>query len=135
MSGYRVLVTGSRSWTDYGTVQVEIGQVVAEQMALTGEAYPRITVVHGAARGADSLAAKAAADYRLDTEPHPADWRQHGKRAGMIRNAEMVNAGADVCLAFIRDTSPGATHCANLAEKCGIPVRRFTDTAEAPGTG
>jgi len=96
-------------------------------MAETGDPYPAVIVVHGAARGADSLAARAAEEYRLQLEPHPADWNGYGRQAGFIRNAEMVSLGADLCLAFYWQGAgnKGTEHCARQAENAGIPVRRI----------
>lgn len=54
-TAFRLLVTGSRDWYDYDRVREEIGCVVTERMAETADPYP--PVVHGAAKGADQLAA------------------------------------------------------------------------------
>lgn len=114
----RVLVTGSRDWVDIELIRDEL-----EKLA-TPNSF--ITVIHGACpRGADAIADIWAQQRAFINERHPADWSAHGKAAGFKRNAEMVNLGADVCLAFIRNGSKGATHTADLAEKAGIPVRRF----------
>ena len=131
---YRILVTGSRTWEDRALLERELDVLLTEHGALT--------LVHGAARkGADNMAQtwglnrRHASSYGAVTlEPHPADWGHYGNAAGPRRNAKMVALGADVCLAFIRDDSRGATHCARLAAQAGIPVRRF-DAYRNDGSG
>lgn len=122
----RVLVTGSRTWTDRDPVRAALNDMAATALDL-GQ---RLTVVHGGARGVDTIAGNWCAEkinlgWPVSAECHDADWHVFGKRAGIIRNKHMVDLGADLCLAFIRDDSPGAAHCAGLAEKAGIQTRVY----------
>lgn len=126
---YRVLVTGSRTWEDVRALRRALNDVLTE---LPSPATP-VTVVHGdCPHGADRQASVWVRDtqrgplFVVAEEKHPANWRVNGKRAGFIRNQLMVNLGADLVLAFIRDGSRGASHTAGLAERAGIPVHRFT---------
>lgn len=122
---YRLLVTGSRDWTDTDRVWLELGNAVG---AIHRDDISReIIIVHGdCPRGADAIADEWGRKYGATIERHPANWLLNGKRAGFIRNALMVNRGAHLCVAFIRNGSRGASHTAALAEQAGIPVRRFT---------
>lgn len=113
----RILVTGSRDWTDWKKLD--------EGLRTVGKFGEDTVLVHGDAQGVDRMAAFLWMERGFPVEAHPADWKRHGKRAGYVRNQEMVDEGADACLAFIRNASRGATMCADLAEKAGIPVRRF----------
>ena len=128
---YRILVTGSRDWDDYLAVENAIHDAY---FAACSDMSLRMIVVHGAAKGADEMAGHVAAGmaetgFPVVTEPHPADWAKWGTAAGPRRNEDMVLLGASLCLAFIKDGSRGASHCARLARKAGIPVRRFTPDA------
>lgn len=126
MKPYRVVVTGSRTWTDQDTIFGAL-DLIAEAARTAG--VPLI-VAHGNARGADMLAEewvlKRKADgWPVEVQRYPAEWAQYGKRAGFLRNERMLKPGADVVLAFILDNSKGATQCASLAEAEGIPTQRI----------
>lgn len=129
----RILITGSRTWTDDETIASAITAAydwaVSQHHVLEDGEHPELNplIVSGACpRGADRLAEEWAGRVHWPVERHPADWNQHGKQAGFVRNAEMVALGADVCLAFIKDGSKGATMTADLADRAGIPTRRYT---------
>lgn len=113
----RVLVTGSRDWENRDAIrQAFLGyDSVPEETLLVSGACPT---------GADAIAEEIAAELGWSIERHPANWNFYGKRAGFVRNSEMVKAGADVCFAFIRNESKGASMTASLAEKADIPTRR-----------
>jgi YspA, cpYpsA-related SLOG family len=125
----RILVTGSRDWLEraalYHALRVACGEFQAHRL--------RLIVVHGGCpSGADMMThdwATAHPQYGavpVIEEIHRANWNgPAGKGAGPWRNRQMVDRGADVCLAFIRNQSRGATHCAEYAEKAGIEVRYY----------
>lgn len=123
----RVLITGSRDWDDWVRIAWAFAQIRDDhRYRPADDGYPEVTLVSGACpSGADLLAEQLADQFEWRIERHPADWDQYGKRAGFLRNSEMVNLGADVCLAFIKNESRGASMTARLAEEAGIPTRRF----------
>jgi hypothetical protein len=107
----RVIVCGSRRWRDRG-------RIIARLADLPGDS----TVVHGHAAGADKIAHQEAQKLGLLVEPHPADWDRYGKRAGIVRNCEMAELDADLCIAFWDGRSAGTRHMIETATLYGIPV-------------
>lgn len=94
-----------------------------------GASLSEVIVVHGdCPRGADAMAANFVYSHpELRQEPHPANWRRFGRRAGFVRNELMVRKGATICLAFIRNGSAGTSMCTRMAQDADIPIRRFLD--------
>lgn len=115
----RILVTISRDWDDYETAGRVLAKVVDNNWDVD------VTVVHGAS-GMDWFLAGVACAKGVEIEAHPADWKTHGKAAGIIRNNEMAKSNIDLCLAFIKNGSAGASHCARATEYMGIPTWRYT---------
>lgn len=111
----RILVTGSRDWTDREKVEEYLYLLSGEEGNV---------LVHGACpTGADRIADELTYAQPWTVERHPADWTL-GKAAGPLRNQAMVDLGADVCIAFLLPGSRGTVDCAARAEAAGIRVVR-----------
>ena len=118
---YRILVTGSREWSQRDVMGYNILALV--QQVDRDDPDREVIIVHGAAKGADLMAADIGTAIKgVTIEPHPADWTTHGKRAGPIRNQAMVDLGADICLAFPTASSVGTWDCVRRANRAGIRV-------------
>ena len=108
----KVLVCGSRDWTDYEAIQKRLSHLP----------YP-VEIIEGGARGADKLARKAAAELGLEVVEHPANWKAYGKSAGFMRNIKMLDReNPALVIAFQKDGSRGTQHMIGAARSRGIGV-------------
>lgn len=115
----RVLVTGSREWTDEHRVWNELDALV--------EIYGAFVVVQGECpTGADRFARSWAWTRAYKCESWPADWDKHGKAAGPIRNQLMVNSKPDFALAFPLPGSRGTMDCMRRLRAAGVQVKVVT---------
>lgn len=108
----KVLVCGSRSWDDYDRLFDRLAKLPQDTQ-----------LIHGGARGADSWASFAA-ESLFDPPPveFRADWEAHGKKAGILRNLQMLEEKPDLVIAFWDGRSNGTRHTINEAHKRGITV-------------
>ena len=107
----RVIIAGSRNIDNYDTVKE----------AIKKSGFEITTVISGGARGVDRLGEKYYYENNLKIQIFPADWNQHGKSAGYIRNKKMIDV-ADALIAVWDGQSKGTKHTINLANEKGIPV-------------
>ena len=119
----RLLVCGSRTFEDV--------KVVCDFLDGLNQRGSRVTtLIHGAARGADNHAAAWAAemndyeDGEIEILAFPADWDRHGKRAGYVRNQQMLDEGKpNLVVAFVDKPlaeSRGTAMMVNLARDAGV---------------
>lgn len=94
-----------------------------------GNWLPNWVVISGMAKGADTVAIEWAVVNWCQWLEFPANWKEHGKRAGIIRNQQMLDEGKpDLVIAF-----PGGrgTRCMiRLAKEAGVPVREISYLAD-----
>jgi hypothetical protein len=122
--GVWIVVTGGRDYIDYARVAATLDGFHSRQGV--------IAVVHGGARGADTLAARWADAIAIPCLKVPARWNVIGTRAGPDRNVRMLEL-AYLCakgtghavqvVAF--PGGAGTRDCTAKAAKRGFPVMQI----------
>lgn len=140
----RVLICGGRDfaalerWPDgqvkrMGTAWEQFGWGYQYLNELADSRFPRteedefgnylyaVTIISGCAKGADDLGEDWAVVNWAGLERYPADWDTHGKKAGILRNIQMLEEGKpDLVVAF--PGGRGTDHMINIAKKAGVEV-------------
>lgn len=124
MTEFRVLVCGGREYDNQERL-FEVLDNALQAATLAGKSF---TLVHGGARGADSLAglwASMRQEY-VTVRVYEADWKTHGRAAGPIRNKKMFTSEQpDVIIAF--KGGDGTAHMARIGKEAGVPVYEVKD--------
>lgn len=107
----KTIIAGSRAVTDPALVDraiAECGWEVTE-------------VISGGARGVDQLGEKWAMTHGRLLHRFPADWKQFGRSAGVLRNATMLTF-AEAVIVIWDGESRGSRHMIEIAKKSGKPI-------------
>jgi hypothetical protein len=82
--GKCLAIVGSRNLTDK--------KLFLKHVNLWIEKYGKMDIiVSGGAKGADTLAREYSLENKIPFEEYHADWNTYGKKAGPIRNTQIVN--------------------------------------------
>lgn len=112
--GIKLVVAGSREIRDR--------EVVEEAMGRAEIAFgPVSEIVHGGARGVDSLADSIARDWDVEVTLFEPEWDEYGKAAGPLRNSEMAQYG-DALVAVWDGESTGTKSMIQKAMAFGLDV-------------
>lgn len=131
----KVLVTGSRHYSEYGTVGKGISIIIND---LVGLGYKEITFMQGAATGADTHAVEfinktensifKRTGVKIKHESHPPNFAKHGSPAAYhIRNQEMVDQQPVHALVFLEHGEPnsGTVSTVERLIKAEIPFTAY----------
>lgn len=102
----RLLVFGDRNWTD---------EVLVRRLLFN---LPHLTLIHGAARGADTIAGRVAAEFGWRVHAYPADWNRYGRAAGPIRNQQMLDEGKPEAAICFHDDLSASKGSRDMAQRC-----------------
>ena len=121
----RLLICGGRNYSNALHLCAVLNQLIAER------GRPEM-VIHGGAKGADSLADKWARGHGIYTRVYHAAWRMGGRAAGPARNRIMISDGQpDLVVVF--PGGAGTRNMRQLALTAGIEVIDVEDVSDMQG--
>lgn len=110
----RVIVAGGRDFNNFELLKNKCDYYLQNQSD--------IVILSGGCAGADKLGEIYAKEKNFGLEMYIAQWHQHGKAAGPIRN-ELMAKTAHLAIIFWNGKSRGTANMIALTEKYNIPTR------------
>lgn len=104
----RLGIVGYRNYNDYENFCIEVNKY------LNG-VKPEM-IISGGATGVDTMAQRYAQEYNIKMEIYLAEWNKYGKKAGPLRNSQIIKYSTDI-LAFVSKKSIGTIDTINKAIK------------------
>lgn len=118
----KILVCGGREFDNWELLCRTLDSVYLHEKPPVIDNKVCLTIIEGGAKGADFLARVWAKHRCLDWKEFSADWKQYGKRAGWLRNEQMLREGQpDFVIAF--PGGGGTADMINRARLAGVEVR------------
>ncbi len=119
---YKILVCGGRHFEAYGLLKVVLGKLIKKFHIDISKSE----IVSGHCQGADMLGEKYAEEYNIPIKRFPADWAKYKRKAGPIRNKQMIDyiSGFEnkLVVAFTSINTVGTRNTMMLARKNNIPI-------------
>lgn len=127
MGKIRIIVAGSRGFSDKEIASVVITGLLSKHVFSKGFKREDVEFVCGMAKGADIIGKEYAERYGYEVKCFPANWDLYGKSAGAIRNKEMAKyasykKGYGALFAFWDGYSRGTKNMIDIAKECGIRI-------------
>ncbi len=110
----RLILAGSRSFTDYDMFKAEVLRIVGDKEVEF--------VISGRAKGADQMGERLAKEMGWDLVLMPAAWDHYGRRAGVERNWAMAQLGTHL-IAFPTSDGSGTQNMILQARNQELEVR------------
>lgn len=116
---HRILLFGSRTWTDYEAIRQRLVKFPADTV-----------VIHGGAGGADSLGGRVAKSLGFEVLVEAvtqAEYDSHGHKAPILRNQRMLDKHTPTCgLGFMRGWTNGSADMFHRLVRAGLPVDLYS---------
>ncbi len=117
-----ILIAGGRDFCNYKKLEEFVNKILGDM----NHKYKTITIISGMAQGADMLGVRYSIEHEHSLLKFPAEWNLYGKRAGFIRNKQMLdyiaaNQDNGIVIAFWDGNSSGTKHTIYTAQEMKIP--------------
>ena len=126
----RVAVCGARRFGEIETLREKLDEVRRR-----ADGAP-LRLITGGTTGAETAAARWAAEAGVPCDEYPPDWEQHQRAAAYRRNPTIIEHGQPhVVVSFQRGDNPVGDDLIALAEANGIPIEEVADSGKTSQRG